>query len=73
VIKATREESGLQKLLGATHETTEAYDDRAPSNAAHTHHRLPRLARGSYALTVTVTDRRGRRVEQTAEFRLPAQ
>jgi hypothetical protein len=73
VIIATREESGLQKLLGATHETTEAYDDRAPSNAAHTHHPLPRLARGSYSLTVTVTDRRGRRVEQTAEFRLPAQ
>ena len=73
VITATRQESGLQKLLGATHETTEAYDDRAASNPARTHHQLPRLPRGSYALRVTVTDRRGRRTEQTAEFRLPAQ
>jgi hypothetical protein len=63
----------LQKLLGATHETTEAYDDRASSSAAHTHHGLPRLPRGSYVLTMTVTDRRGRRVQETAEFRLPAQ
>jgi hypothetical protein len=73
VITATRQESGLQKLLGATHETAEEYDDRAASSAAHAHHGLPRLARGSYLLTVTVTDRRGRRTEQTAEFRLPAQ
>jgi hypothetical protein len=73
VITATRQESGLQKLLGATHETTEAYDDRAGSNATRTHHQLPRLPRGYYSLTVTVTDRRGRRTEQTAEFRLPAQ
>ncbi|HZS61732.1 MAG TPA: serine/threonine-protein kinase, partial [Gemmatimonadaceae bacterium] len=70
VITATRQESGLQKLFGATHQTTEEYDDRASSNAARTHHRLPRLSRGSYSLKVTVTDRRGRRSEQTAEFRL---
>jgi hypothetical protein len=73
VITATRQESGLQKLFGATHETTEAYDDRAASNATRAHHQLPLLARGSYLLTVTVTDRRGRPTEQTAEFRLPAQ
>jgi len=73
VITATRQESGLSKLLGTTHQTTEEYDDRASSNAAHMHHRLPRLSRGSYSLRVTVTDRRGRRSEQTAAFRLPAQ
>jgi serine/threonine protein kinase len=71
VLTATRQESGLQKLLGASHETTEAYDDRASGSAVRMHHRLPRLTRGSYALTLTVTDRRGRRREETAEFRLP--
>jgi protein kinase-like protein len=71
VITATRQESGLQKLLGASHETTEAYDDRASSSAARTRHRLPRLTRGQYSVTLTVTDRRGRRREETAEFRLP--
>jgi hypothetical protein len=71
VITATRQESGLQKLLGARNETTEAYDDRAAGAAVRTHHGLPQLARGAYSLTLTVTDRRGRRREETAEFRLP--
>jgi hypothetical protein len=71
VITASRQESGLQKLLGASNQTTEAYDDRAASAAERTHHRLPHLSRGTYSLTLTVTDRRGRRRVETAEFRLP--
>ncbi len=70
VATISRSESGIQKLLGSSHETTKDYDDRSTGLADHVHHELPDLKSGNYTLELAVTDRRGRRRSQIAEFRV---
>jgi hypothetical protein len=72
VVTLSRHESGIKKLLGSSDRTTVVFDDRAGGSAVRARHRLPRLDAGTYAVTVTVTDARGRRRAHDTTLAIPS-